>query len=204
MKTSSEIDTVSKRATKASGFSWGIAEEVGQNTKTLELFGIWGIENLNAYLKSLKNQTPEGPKKILQENQLQGKAFCPFYTGTALIDAAHQVVELRTLQFKSLNFPILLLPFINRLSYKIGRTIIVKMDDYEILLNLNKFITSNKDIRNIILPSAEIFKINILESKDTFKPDTWNQLYELSTETFVEETERLKSTGAGAGLVDND
>ena len=59
MKTSSEIDTVSKRATKASGFSWGIAEEVGQNTKTLELFGIWGIENLNAYLKSLKNQTPE-------------------------------------------------------------------------------------------------------------------------------------------------
>ena len=45
MKSSSEIDTVSKRATKASGFSWGIAEEVGKNIKTLELFGIgysWG------------------------------------------------------------------------------------------------------------------------------------------------------------------
>ncbi len=41
MKSSSEIDTVSKRATKASGFSWGIAEEVGKNIKTLELFGHW-------------------------------------------------------------------------------------------------------------------------------------------------------------------
>ena len=64
MKSSSEIDTVSKRATKASGFSWGIAEEVGKNIKTLELFGIGGIENLNAYLQQLKNHKAEGPKEI--------------------------------------------------------------------------------------------------------------------------------------------
>ena len=37
MRTSSEIETISKRATKAAGFPWGIAEEVGKNIKSLEL-----------------------------------------------------------------------------------------------------------------------------------------------------------------------
>jgi len=204
MKSSSEIDTVAKRATKASGFSWGIAEEVGKNIKSLELLGIGGVENLNAYLKALKNHKPEGPQEILKNNKLQGKSFCPFYTGTALIDAAEQVLELKTLKFNSIDYPILMLPFINRLSYKIGRMIIVKMDKYEINLNLNRFISSNMDIRNTVLQSSQSFEINVLESKDMFKPETWEQLYELSTETFVEESERLKSTAAGAGVIDND
>jgi len=204
MKSSSEIDTVSKRAAKASGFSWGIAEEVGKNIKTLELFGIGGVENLNAYLHLLKDHKAEGPKNILKDNSPKGKSFCPFYTGTALIDAAEQILELKTLRFDSIDYPILILPFINRLSYKIGRMITVKMDEYEINLNLNQFISSNINIRNKILESCQSFEINVLESKDTFKPETWEQLYKLSTDTFVEESERSKTTAAGAGLVDND
>ena len=44
MRSSSEIITVSKRAAKAAGYSWGIAEEVGKNIDALELIGIAGIE----------------------------------------------------------------------------------------------------------------------------------------------------------------
>ena len=51
MKSLSEIDTISKRATKAIGFSWGIAEEVGKNTRLLEMFGLPGIKNINQYFK---------------------------------------------------------------------------------------------------------------------------------------------------------
>ena len=204
MQSFSEIETTSKRASKAAGFSWGIAEEVGKNIKTLELFGIGGIENLNAYLQQLKGHKAEGPKEILKNNSPQGKSFCPFYTGTALIDAAEQVLELKTIKFDSIDYPILILPFINRLSYKIGRMIMVKMDEHEINLNLNQFISSNMDIQNKILESCKLFEINILESKDAFKPETWERLYKLSTDTFVEESERSKTTAAGAGLVDND
>ena len=32
----------------------------------------------------------------------------------------------------------------------------------------------------------------------------WKELYRLSEETFVEENESLKKSGAGAGLTDND
>ena len=54
MKSLSEIETTSKRATRAVGFSWGVAEEVGKNMRLLELFGLSGVKNLNEYFKSYK------------------------------------------------------------------------------------------------------------------------------------------------------
>ena len=49
MKSLSEIETTSKRASRGVGFSWGIAEEVGKCIRLLELFGLPGIKNLNEY-----------------------------------------------------------------------------------------------------------------------------------------------------------
>ena len=49
MKSLSEIDTTSKRASKATGYSWGISEEVGKNIRLLEMFGLPGVKNLNDY-----------------------------------------------------------------------------------------------------------------------------------------------------------
>ena len=54
MHSFSEIDTTSKRASKAAGFAWGIAEEVGKNMRNLEMFGLPGVKNLNLYLKKIK------------------------------------------------------------------------------------------------------------------------------------------------------
>ena len=63
MRSFSEIETVSKRASKAAGFSWGIAEEIGKSIKSLELFGLPGIINLNLYLKKIKTNHPKKYKK---------------------------------------------------------------------------------------------------------------------------------------------
>ena len=54
MKSLSEIDTTSKRASKAVGFTWGEAEEIGKSIRLLELFGFQGIKNLNHYYHSKK------------------------------------------------------------------------------------------------------------------------------------------------------
>ena len=51
MRSLSEIDTTSKRASRAAGYSWGISEEVGKNIRMLEMFGLPGIKNLNDFLK---------------------------------------------------------------------------------------------------------------------------------------------------------
>jgi hypothetical protein len=204
MRSSSEIETISKRATKAAGFPWGIAEEVGKNIKNLELLSIAGIENLNLYLHLAKSRILYGPKKILNQNKLDGKSFCPFYTGSALLDSANKVLEIKKLTFHLVDFPILLIPFINRLSYKIGKKINLRIDNYNFVLNLNQFVSSNKDISKVIIENAKLVEIEVIENEDSFETSTWNKLYELSSETFVEENERLKAIGAGAGLVDND
>ena len=43
-----------------------------------------------------------------------------------------------------------------------------------------------------------------MENKNSFSEQDWKELYKLSEETFVEESESLRSKGAGAGLTDND
>ena len=67
MKSLSEIDTTSKRASRASGFSWGIAEEVGKNIRLLELFGLPGVKNLTQYYLDRKSKKYEDLKIINQK-----------------------------------------------------------------------------------------------------------------------------------------
>jgi len=189
MRTSSEIETISKRASRAAGFTWGISEEIGKCIKSLELYKISGLENLNDYLKKIKNVEPQGPQNIEHTNSLKEGNFCPIHTGVALMDASSRVMELKTLSIQSLDFPILLIPFLNRVSYKIGKMVEVKFDEIEILLNLNNYMSSNTDLRHKILKSTEHLTINVIENKDTFDANVWDSMYKLSTETFVEESE---------------
>ena len=52
--------------------------------------------------------------------------------------------------------------------------------------------------------SHDQIKIKFIENKNMFSEIEWQELYRLSEDTFVEETENLKQTAAGAGLTDND
>ena len=76
MRSLSEIETVSKRASRAAGYSWGICEEVGKNIRLLEMFGLPGIKNLNDYFDKKKNQKFENLKLINAENK-STKFQCP-------------------------------------------------------------------------------------------------------------------------------
>ena len=69
MKSLSEIDTTSKRASRAAGYSWGICEEVGKNVRLLEMFGLPGIKSLNDYFDKKKKQKFENLKLINAENK---------------------------------------------------------------------------------------------------------------------------------------
>ena len=130
MQSSSEINTISKRAARAVGYSWGVAEEVGKCISSIEMFGISGVENLNNYFKTIKGIEPEGPKQIEKNNKLNDKSLCPIYTGLKLIDNYKSVDDIKLLKFIDLNYPLLLLPFINKLSYLIGKRIEIGIEKY--------------------------------------------------------------------------
>jgi len=51
---------------------------------------------------------------------------------------------------------------------------------------------------------AKFVSIKFLDNSDSFSEKEWKELYKLSENTFVEETDSLKEGAAGAGLTDND
>ena len=95
------------------------------------------------------------------------------------------------------------LPFVSRASEIIGKRIFLKIDEKEFLLNLNQSIYSNY-LKNEILEKCNSISINFIENNNSFNENEWKELYKLSEDTFVEETESLKIGAAGAGLTDND
>ena len=203
MQSLSAIDTTSKRASKAAGFSWGVAEEIGKSIRSLELFGLPGIINLNLYLKKIKKKHPEKLNKIDKENKPQNKELCPIYCGVAFLDQCKQLENLVSIKFYNVNYPLLILPFISKASEILGKKILVQFNNTSFLTNFDKSILS-KNIDNKVSSLANEISIEFLENKNSFSDQDWNELYKLSEETFVEESDSLKQSGAGAGLTDND
>ena len=203
MKSLSEIETVTKRATRAAGFSWGIAEEVGKNMRLLELFGLPGVKNLNHFYKEKNNSTYENLNLISHENISIKSEFCPIIAGTSFIDQVKVLESLREIKFNKIAYPILFLPFVSRASIVVGKRLFLKFDDKEFLFNFNQNIYSNF-LNNDIVELGKNISIKFIENKDLFLENEWKELCKLSENTFVEESETLKQVGAGAGLTDND
>ena len=203
MRTLSEIDMTSKRACKAMGFSWGIAEEVGKNMRILEMFGLPGIRNLNQYFKNYKNQHFQIISLIAKSNISPKIPYCPIILGTNFLDQILILEELNEIKFNNVAYPLIFLPFVSRASEIIGKRIHLKMDENNYLLCFNNFIYSNNSISNII-DNCKNVDLKFIENQDSFTENEWNELYKLSENTFLEETDSLKQTAAGAGLSDND
>ena len=203
MRSLSEIDTVSKRSSRAAGYSWGISEEIGKNIRLLEMFSLPGIKNLNDFYKKKKDLKLEELTLIKEKNETSKTKFCPIIAGVSFLDQVGNLKNINEIKFTNIAYPILFLPFVSRASEVIGKRIHLKLDNKEFIMNFNNSISYNF-FKSEIVELSEVISINILENKDTFSEIEWKELYKLSENTFVEENESLKQSGAGAGLTDND
>ena len=202
MKSLSEIETTVKRASKAAGYSWGVSEETAKGIRLLELFGLPGIKHINEYF-SKKNKTKFENLNLISENNSSSNSYCPINLGVSFLDQINVLENLKKIEFKNVAYPIIFISFISRSSEIIGKKIHVKIDENKILLNLNVNISSNF-IHQEFPKIANAIEVNLLENEDNFTDDEWNNLYKLSEDTFVEESDSLKEGAAGAGLTDND
>ena len=203
MKSFSEIETTTKRATRAAGYSWGIAEEVGKSIRLLELYGFPGVKNLNQYYQNKKKEKYQDIKVINQINKSDKSLYCPIMLGVSFLDQIKKLETLKKCSFQGIAYPILLLPFLSRCSEIIGKKIFLEFEENKFLLNFNLSISSNYFQQELPFKSNNT-EIIFLENKDNFSDLEWKNLYKLSEDTFVEETDSLKQGAAGAGLTDND
>ena len=201
MRSLSEIETAVKRASRAVGFSWGVSEEVGKAVRLLELFGLPGIRNLNQYYKEKEIKKFENLNSISKKNTTQ-ESFCPVTLGVSFLDQIKVIENLETINFEKIAYPVIFLSFLSRASEISGKKIYVKFDQHEILLNLNVNIFSNEFNKDF--SKCSNVEVKFLDNQDNFTESEWNNLYKLAENTFVEESDSLKQSGAGAGLTDND
>ena len=203
MKSLSEIETTSKRASKASGYSWGISEEVGKSVRLLEMFNFKGVKNLNEYFIEKKENKFEHLNLINKNNKCLKGSYCPIILGVSFLDQVENLEKIKIINFSRIAYPLLFLPFLSRSSEIIGKKILFKFEKKEFLLNINVNISTNLFMENCpkMATNAEV---KFLENKDNFTEQDWKCLYQLSEKTFVKETDSLKKGAAGAGLTDND
>jgi hypothetical protein len=203
MKSLSEIETVSKRSSRAAGFSWGVAEEVGKNIRILEMFGISGIKNLNYYFRVKAKTKFEKLNLISNENKIRKIEFCPIYAGISFLDQVRSLENFSEIKFEKIAYPLLFLPFVSRASEIIGKKLQLKIDNRIFLLNHNISLYSNS-LENGVVEIGNNILIKFQENEDSFEENEWKEIYKLSENTFVDENDSLKEGGAGAGLTDND
>ena len=203
MKSLSEIETITKRASRAVGFSWGDSEEIAKGIRLLELFGFPGIKNLNQYFKIINKKNFKNLSIIKKKNQSNKYSLCPINLGIRIMDQIKTLEKLKKISLHKVAYPILLLPFLSRSSDIIGKKILFKFEKNTFLFNFNVNILSNLSLKKFPF-LARKSEIIFLDNKDNFTEKEWKSLYKLSENTFVEETESLKQGAAGAGLTDND
>ena len=184
MKSLSEIETTSKRASRAVGFSWGIAEEIAKGIRLLELFGFPGIKNLNQYYKFINKKKFENLTIIKKNNKSNKSSFCPINLGVRFLDQINTLESFKKITFYKMAHPILFLPFLSRGSEVIGKRILLKFEKNTFLLNFNINILSKFSKKEFPL-IAKKAEVSFLENKDSLTEKEWKSLYKLSENTFV-------------------
>tara|TARA_B100002051_G_scaffold216735_1_gene209420 strand:+ start:2693 stop:3301 length:609 start_codon:yes stop_codon:yes gene_type:complete len=198
----SEIETTVKRATRSLGFSWGISEEVGKNIRLIEMFGLPGVKNINQYFKVYDAEKFEDIN-IFSKSNISKKHYCPIIAGINFFDQSPSISEFKQIEISNLAYPLLFIPFVSRTSEILGKRIFLKIDNKEFLFNFNQSIYSNY-LSGDILDRSEKINLQFVENNNLFSEAEWLELYKLSENTFVKETEESKQKAAGAGLTDND
>ena len=143
MRSLSEIETAVKRASRAVGYSWGNSEEIGKSIRQLELFGFQGIKNLNKYYKDKSTKKFKNLNLISEINETSSDAFCPIILGISFLDQIKSVENYKIIKFKKIAYPVIFLSFLSRASEISGKKIHARLDQNEILLNLNVNICSS-------------------------------------------------------------
>ena len=193
-----EIETTVKRSTKSQGLSWGISEDTGKAIKILEQSQLPGLESF----KRLIHAKLDSLTKLFDIHQTERHNLCPIHFGLFFLDQSHKKNLHQTFKFESLREPLITLPFLLKAAKK--NLIYFQLMSQELSISISPgelFQISQTQVPE----SISNFTLSLTMQRETqYSNETWEELYQLSLETFVEESEEKRLSGAGAGLTDND
>ena len=193
-----EIETTVKRVARHQGLSWGIAEEAGKIVRSLEQSELPGLESFNRLVSFPYNKC----QTFIDLNKNNHKNLCPIHFGLFFLDQSHDPDLHQSFKFLNMQEPLLAIPLLIKAAQK-------NLISFEFTSTELKFLISSGNImildKNQIPHQSNNITMKISNKRQPqYSEETWDRLYELSLETYVEETEEKKLSFAGAGLTDND
>ena len=193
-----EIETTVKRVARHQGLSWGIAEEAGKIVRSLEQSELPGLESFNRLISFPYNKC----ETVIDITKNNHKNLCPIHFSLFFLDQSHATDLHQSFKFLNMQEPLLAIPLLIKAAQK-------NLISFEFTSNELKFLISSGNImildKNQIPHQSNNINMKISNKRQPqYSEETWDRLYELSLETFVEESEEKKLSGAGAGLTDND
>ena len=212
--TLAETESYLRKAARACGLEWGIAEEAGKAARWLAAFNLPGPEIMLAHLQYLKDKDYRGliPDCDVQPWQSTTGLLCPIISGSALADRSAQMLEGKEFKLGPTAYPLLLAATVGQAA-RCHRTVFttawagVRVSCFENGLSIE----GNRD--DLLLPEVDAVSCvrddlstpQQLPSTLAYQIDskTFKCIDELAFQTYAPATEESRA-GAGAGLTDND
>jgi hypothetical protein len=214
-----EVESLTLKACRGAGMSWGLAEEAGRAACGLAAHGL-------AWDRSLVSRLEHGhlvaaPSLSQQDNQqdirpaLAGGLLCPIHAGAALSDLLS--LEL-SLTLHSVIEPMWLLPFAARRA-RSGGHVVLSWDGGAIEFDAARLNLSEAALRGLCVGRLDLLHAEMhpddmpqhrigpaCEPRDGIEVDAaaWDILQTWAARTYVPESQQSRLAGAGAGLTDND
>ncbi|MEO0773037.1 MAG: DUF3726 domain-containing protein [Pseudomonadota bacterium] len=201
----SEVEALSRKATRGAGFSWGIAEEAGKSVRWLCAWGLPGAEALARYLedRNLAGLPPEGPVDLQASSWTAAPArLCPLATGLAISDYGTRGDSLHQ---HAVDWPILMLPQIAWPGQVCSLSWMDTLISWDGVLRISGAVmTPCADLVTLSPGVASLGQPCPRASRANPMPQALHVLTHFAARTYAPETDASKRKGAGAGLVDRD
>lgn len=212
--TLAEAEAYLRKAARACGLDWGIAEEAGKAARWLAAFDLPGPELMLAHLENLRGQDYKAwiPDCAVDPWLAPGGVICPVIGGAALADRSAQMLDGRVFSLGPTAYPLLLAATVGQAArchravfttawagvrvscHEVGMTIAGNRDD--LLRAAADAVSCCRDdlAEPGQLPSTLAYAIDAA---------SFARIDALAFETYAPATEESRA-GAGAGLIDND
>ncbi|HVO02601.1 MAG TPA: DUF3726 domain-containing protein [Candidatus Cybelea sp.] len=215
-----EIESMGWKAARGAGLAWGLAEEMAQAARWLADHGFDWAEPLVAALADAEQREGRLPPPFLSDDGAWDAALgeaevSPILCGPLMTDIASDLGSSRPLVFRSVAYPVLMLPFAAGAAAAFGFGLALKIDQEDFwfdgagaagtsrlagVLRAGKIVLSMPD-----QPAArEVPTFAAGAPRRAIAPDLLARLEAWVHRTYVPASAQSRLAGAGAGLTDND
>jgi len=186
-----EVETLSAKAARGAGFSWGLAEDIGRAARRIAVEDeSWGLALLSL-LENVQSFAPPDPARAARWREggadvSDGRPLCPIHSAALLLDHPPGSGEL-PLTIVDVGLPVWLDAMLRRSGLRVA--------------NPAPPLTPRADV---VIEGRAATAQPVTGRRGAIDGDTLAALNAFATRTYVPQSERSRVRGAGGGRVDDE